>query len=104
MNIQDFLNNREEQLPVHIIILNNNGLGMIRRLQEKLFDNRTFASVDGFNSPDYSKIANAYGIEYVKIDSVKKYDLVKRFFINVKYPTIIELCLAQKMVNNPEPG
>ena len=103
MNIQELQTIVREQLPIHIILLNNQCLGMIRRLQEKMFDNRTFASVEGFNSPDYEKIANAYSIKYLKIDSVEKYEQIKDF-INVKYPTIIELSLCQNMQNNPEPG
>lgn len=103
MNIQELQTIKRDNLPVNIIVLNNNCLGMIRRLQENMFDNRTSASVNGYSVPDYSAIASAYGIKYLKIDSVEKYELTKDFISN-KNPAVIELFLPQKMCNNPEPG
>lgn len=103
MNIQELQTIKRDHLPVNIIVLNNNCLGMIRRLQENMFDNRTSASIDGYSVPDYSAIATAYGIKYLKIDSVDKYELAKDF-ISSNSPTLIELFLPQKMQNIPEPG
>lgn len=103
MNIQELQTIKRDNLPINIIVLNNNCLGMIRRLQENIFDNRTSASVNGYSVPDYSAIASAYGIKYLKIDAVEKYELAKNF-ISSKSPTMIELFLPQAMQNNPEPG
>lgn len=103
MNIQELQTIKRDNLPVNIVVLNNNCLGMIRRLQENMFDNRTSASIDGYSVPDYEKIAKAYGIDYLKIDSVAKYALVKDF-ISIKHPTFIEVILPQVMQNNPDPG
>lgn len=103
MNIQELQTLVRDNLPVNIIVLNNNCLGMIRRLQENIFDNRTSASVNGYSVPNYSAIAAAYGIKYLKVDSVDKYELVKDF-ISDKTPTMIEVILPQKMQNYPEPG
>jgi acetolactate synthase-1/2/3 large subunit len=76
---------------------------MIKRLQEKMFDNRTVASVQGYSVPDYSKIAGAYGIKYLKIESIDQYALVKDF-ISRESPRIIEVIVPQTMRNLPEPG
>lgn len=103
MNIQELQTLKRDNLPVNIIVLNNNCLGMIRRLQENIFDNRTSASIDGYSVPDYSSIAKAYGIKYLRIDSVEKYELARDFISN-RMPTLIEVFLPQKMKNNPEPG
>ena len=53
MNLQEFQTISANKMPVHTIIINNSCLGMIRRLQENLFENRLYASVEGFNSPDF---------------------------------------------------
>lgn len=103
MNIQELQTIKRDNLPVNIIILNNNCLGMIRRLQERIYDNRTYLSINGYSIPDYSAIANAYGIKYLKIDSIEGYNLVKGF-INNYAPTITEVILPQNMQNIPEPG
>lgn len=103
MNIQELQTLKRDNLPVNIIILNNYCLGMIRKLQENMYDNRNAASIEGYSVPDFSAIANAYGIKYLKIDSVENYPLVKNF-ISDKEPSVIEVILPIKMQNNPEPG
>jgi acetolactate synthase I/II/III large subunit len=103
MNMQELQTIVRDKIPIHIIIINNQSLGMIERLQARLFNNRTYASIEGYTVPNFSKIAKSYGIDFLKIDSVEKYQLAKDF-LNVNNPTIIELCLKQNAKNNPEPG
>lgn len=102
MNIQELQTIKRDNLPINIMILNNNCLGMIRRLQENMYDNRTEFTVENYSVPNYESIARGYGIKYLKISSVDDYDLVKDFI--GKEPSIIEVILPQNMQNNPEPG
>ncbi|HAF44181.1 MAG TPA: hypothetical protein DCK83_04355 [Gallionellaceae bacterium] len=103
MNIQELQAVKRDKLPIKIIVLNNNCLGMIRRLQERIFDDRTTGSVEGYEAPDYSAIAPSYGLEYIRIDAVEKYGLVREL---LKSPAamIIEVELPTRIMNNPEPG
>lgn len=103
MNIQELQAIKRDKLPIKIIVLNNNCLGMIRRLQERIYDDRTTGSVQGYEAPDYAAIAPAFGLEYVKIDSVDKYQLVNDL---LKSPSaiLIDVVLPQNIMNNPEPG
>ena len=103
MNIQELQAIKRDKLPIKIIVLNNNCLGMIRRLQERIFDNRTTGSVEGHEAPDYSAIAASYGLKYVRIDSANEYSLVKDL-LNSPVATLIEVALPQNIMNNPEPG
>ncbi len=103
MNIQELQVVKRDKLPIKIIVLNNNCLGMIRRLQERLFDDRTIATVQGYESADYSAIAPAYGLEYVKIDSPAQYGLMQEL-LNSPTSVLVEVMLPQKIMNNPEPG
>ena len=50
------------KLPVKILIINNNYLGMVRQWQELFFDNR-LSGVDLEGNPDFVKLAGAYGIK-----------------------------------------
>ena len=59
MNMQELQTIARDKLPIKIFIFNNNCLGMIRRLQERIFDNRTSASVEGYSVPNYEAIASA---------------------------------------------
>lgn len=57
------------KLPVKIIILDNKYLGMVRQWQEIFYDNReSGVSLEG--NPDFSKLAEAYGIKTVHISQV----------------------------------
>ena len=103
MNIQELQAIKRDKLPIKVIVLNNKCLGMIRRLQERIYGDRTIGSVQGYEAPDFSAIAPAYGLEYVKIDSVDKYPLVKEL-LNGPGAILIDVELPQNIMNNPEPG
>jgi acetolactate synthase-1/2/3 large subunit len=103
MNIQELQAVKRDRLPIKIIVLNNYCLGMIRRLQERLYDDRTTGSVQGYEAPDYAAIAPAFGLEYLKIDSVSKYQLVNDL-LNGPAAVLIDVVLPQNIMNNPEPG
>lgn len=64
MNIQELQYIFRERLPVKIIVFNNYSLGMIRHFQEIYFDNISFQTTEtgGYTTPDFTKIAEAYGI------------------------------------------
>lgn len=64
MNIQELQFIARERLPIKIIVLNNNALGMIRHFQELYYDSRFFQTKPegGYTSPDFERIAVAYGI------------------------------------------
>lgn len=65
MNIQELQWIKREQIPVTIMILNNGILGLIRQQQDSIFEGRYVgAAVEGgYESPDFEKIAKAYGID-----------------------------------------
>lgn len=69
MNIQELQVVARENIPVKIVILNNNSLGMIRHFQEMYFEKNYFLTVDGagYANPDFQKIADGYGISHKKI-------------------------------------
>ena len=70
-NIQELETLRRLNLPVKLFVLNNGGYGSISGMQKARFDGRYVAcdAQSGLTLPDLKKIAFAYGLEYVKIDS-----------------------------------
>ena len=60
MNIQELATAVQYKLPVKIAILNNNYLGMVRQWQE-LFYNKNYSATYLSTSPDFVKLAEAYG-------------------------------------------
>lgn len=63
INIQELQTIVRNNLPIKIVIMNNHSLGMIRQFQDSYFNSCYQSTVWGYNSPDFSKIAEAYGIE-----------------------------------------
>ncbi len=68
MNIQELGVIAQESLPVKIIILNNNHLGMVRQWQELFFEQRY--SFVHLKNPDFIKITEGYGIEAHRISDI----------------------------------
>ncbi|MFC4304933.1 biosynthetic-type acetolactate synthase large subunit [Cohnella boryungensis] len=49
-------------IPVKVVIINNQVLGMVRQWQELIYDNR-YSHIDLSGSPDFVKLAEAYGVK-----------------------------------------
>jgi acetolactate synthase-1/2/3 large subunit len=67
MNIQEMSTVSANKIPVKVAILNNMYLGMVRQWQELFFDRRY--SYTELPSVDFVKIANAYGIDGMRVES-----------------------------------
>ncbi|HEY0733462.1 MAG TPA: biosynthetic-type acetolactate synthase large subunit [Herpetosiphonaceae bacterium] len=65
MNMQELATIMQEQLPIKIAIINNGYLGMVRQWQE-LFHERRYSATPMW-SPDFVKVAEAYGIPGMRI-------------------------------------
>ncbi len=60
MNIQEMATAVQYNLPVKVVILNNGYLGMVRQWQELFYD-KCYSSTSLTQSPDFVKLAEAYG-------------------------------------------
>lgn len=63
INIQELQTIVRNNLPVKVIVLNNETLGMIRQFQDSYFESRYQSTYWGYSAPDFEKIATAYGIK-----------------------------------------
>ncbi|MCX5632663.1 MAG: thiamine pyrophosphate-binding protein [Phycisphaerae bacterium] len=71
MNIQEFATIKHYNLPIKVIIFNNNGYLLIRHTQKNFMEGRLFGEgpATGVWCPDSLRIAEAYGIKGVRIES-----------------------------------
>lgn len=67
MTIQELAVMNDRNLPVKVIIVNNEALGMVRQWQEKFHGERYSSSLLTQN-PDFVKLAEGFGIRGVKVD------------------------------------
>ncbi len=72
MNFQELITLKQEGWPVKILILDNNYLGMVRQWQEAFYD-RNYSGVE-ILSPDYVKMATAYGIESASVETLEEFE------------------------------
>lgn len=66
MTIQELGTIWQQNLPVKIVIFNNNFLGMVRQWQQLFFDNR-YSQVE-LKNPDFVAISKGFGIESSKVE------------------------------------
>jgi acetolactate synthase-1/2/3 large subunit len=69
MNIQELQTIVRNRLPIKIVVMNNRCLGMVRQFQDAVLDGRHFSTVVGYDSPDFVKIAEAYGLPARALDT-----------------------------------
>ncbi|MGX7590374.1 biosynthetic-type acetolactate synthase large subunit [Candidatus Karelsulcia muelleri] len=96
MTIQELGTIMQYEIPLKIIILNNNFLGMVKQWQD-LFFNRRFSNTKIYN-PNFTNISKAYNIKSKKVfikDNLKK-DIKK--MLNSKEAVLIEI-LVEKEYN-----
>ena len=67
MTLQELITAVEEKLPIKIALFNNGYLGMVRQWQEMFFDGH-IKDVP-MPGPDYVKLAAAYGIPALRVDT-----------------------------------
>ncbi|MCU1337564.1 MAG: acetolactate synthase [Bryobacterales bacterium] len=71
LNIQELQTVVHHKLPVKLIVLNNGGYLSMRQTQSNFFGRLIGAGPSsGVSFPDYTRLANAYGIPAVRIDHV----------------------------------
>ena len=68
MNQQEFATCMQYQLPIKIICLNNQALGMVKQWQDMQYGGRYSHSTYAESLPDFSKLAEAYGHVGIKIE------------------------------------
>ena len=97
MNIQELQMIAREQLPIKIILFNNDALGMIRHFQEMYFNDNYFQTTPdgGFSSPNFAKLAEAYDIQYTCIRDESEIELLDEI-LNSNSPAFIEVQIFEK--------
>jgi acetolactate synthase-1/2/3 large subunit len=79
-----------EDLPVVVFILNNYMLGMVAQWQ-RTFYNRRYSGVHQKNTPDYCKIAEAYGAQGIRVQSMEELEKAIKNAVNSNIATVIDI-------------
>lgn len=68
-NLQELQTVVRNGIPLKMVVLDNRSLGMVRQFQEAYFEGRYPGTVWGYDSPNFTAIAEAYGIRSMSISS-----------------------------------
>lgn len=94
MTIQELGTIAQYKLPVKIILLNNQYLGMVRQWQELFFEKR-YANT-GLTNPDFCKISEGFGVPAKKITERKDLDSSLDELLNSEGPGLLEIEVRQE--------
>ncbi|HIJ95234.1 MAG TPA: biosynthetic-type acetolactate synthase large subunit [Desulfuromonadales bacterium] len=95
MNIQEMATLVQNGLPVKIVILNNNFLGMVRQWQELFFDKR-YSSTCMELPIDYIKLADAFGAKGFLATKPEEVEDVIRQGLQHSGPVIMEFKISRE--------
>ena len=98
MTMMELATMQQYHVPVKIVVLRNNVLGLVRQYQHFTYQDR-FSVIDlGDSIPDLRKLADAYGIRYQQIAAVEDMDSGIEEFLADDEATLMEVIVDPKLV------
>jgi acetolactate synthase-1/2/3 large subunit len=89
----------QENININIAIINNNYLGMVRQWQEFFYEERYQATP--MFSPDFVKLAEAYGIPAMRVTRREQVQEAVEFARSHQGPTLIEFMVQKEEIVYP---
>ena len=83
------------KIPVKIVIINNQVLGMVRQWQEILYNNRE-SHIDLAGSPDFVKLAEAYGVKGLRATNKEEARRVWQEALDFDGPVLIDFVVRKE--------
>jgi acetolactate synthase I/II/III large subunit len=90
MNSQELATIVQYQMPVKVVILNNGYLGMVRQWQEFFYGKRYASSCLKGTSPDFIKLAEAYGAVGLRANKPEEVVPILKKAFSIPEPVIID--------------
>ncbi|HBC7429448.1 TPA: thiamine pyrophosphate-binding protein [Providencia rettgeri] len=81
----------QEQLPIVLIIMNDQGYGVMRGIQEKYFSGRQY--YNELLTPSFSQLAQSMGIQAFTIDKATDFQSTLRQAVDLKQPVVVEVLM-----------
>ena len=95
MSMMELATMRQHDIPVKIIVLKNNYLGMVREYQHYTYKDH-YSVVDLSGSPDLEKLSSAYGIPFLRLANTEHVDKTLDLFLEKNESMLLE-CLIDPM-------
>ncbi len=95
MSMMELATMNQHNIPVKIVVLKNNYLGMVREYQHYTYKDN-YSVVDLSGSPDLEKLAAAYGMDFARLENMEKADAVIDAFLKEDKSMLLE-CIIDPM-------
>ncbi|MCF7223246.1 acetolactate synthase 2 catalytic subunit [Marilutibacter chinensis] len=95
MNVQELATVARYRLPVKIVLLDNQALGMVRQWQELFFEQR-YSEIDLSDNPDFATLASAFGIPATRIDRADDVEDALQALVHAPGPALLHVAIDQK--------
>ena len=100
MSIAELQTITRDNLDVKIIVMNNYCLGMVRNHQRGALNDRTIGSVEGYLAGDFNKIAQAFNLDFFRIENQSEVEMLEKI-LSTKGPALIEVVFPNEMMPFP---
>ena len=95
MSMMELATMRQYDVPVKIIVLKNNYLGMVREYQHYTYKDN-YSVVDLSGSPDLEKLSSAYNMKFIRLANMELAEEVIQEFLAKDESVLLE-CLIDPM-------
>ena len=95
MTEQDLATSVTEKIPVIVIIMDNRFLGMVAQWQ-RLFYDRRYSSIDLGKTPDFVKLAEAFGAQGIYVDSLSEFKNAVKEALRSDVTTVIDVPISSE--------
>lgn len=95
MSMMEFATMRQYQVPVKIVVIANHYLGMVREYQQNTYRGR-YSVVELGGGPDLEKLAQAYGMDFIRLEAPDKMDEAIDAFLKDEDAVLME-CVINPM-------
>lgn len=82
-------------IPVKVVVINNQVLGMVKQWQELIYDKR-YSHVDLAGSPDFVKLAEAYGVKGLRASNKEDAKKVWQEALETPGPVLVEFVVSRE--------
>ena len=93
-NVQELQTVAHLRLPIKMVVINNQCLGMVRQFQQSYLDARYQSTMWGYSAPDFSAVANAYGIPSRTVDDPVLVDAAVEWLSNENGPSLLQVMVS----------
>lgn len=94
MNLQELATLRRYALPVKIVLVDNQALGLVRQWQSLFFERR-YSEVDLSDNPDFVSLARAFGLEADSVSGLKDLDEAIATLLSSSGPAMLHVRVPQ---------